>query len=384
MNKLEIVLKHKGNVTRAAEELGMSRTSLRCYLAQMKVDEIKATLQGDMPKIGITDNLPEPLKVKGVSIYNPRSETNPKAYWLKADVNKSAMLDGFYDAVNGIVDGLEPYPVSPAPRAVYDHLLTQYTITDLHVGMYAWDKETGGDWDLDICERTISEAMRQLVEGSPDSKTALLLQLGDFLHFDGIKAITPTSGHLLDADGRWEKVFDTGLRIIVRVIDMLLAKHDEVICIMAEGNHDISASAVLRSVIKRLYANNPRFRDESNATGYYAIKHGNTMIGAHHGHKVKVKGFPTIFSNKFPRLWGDTVYRYLHSGHLHSLLITENGGAITYQHPTIAAPDNYGSSYFGSTIRELTAIDYCKRYGRIATRTVTNEMVTDNFNLKNN
>ena len=74
-------------------------------------------------------------------------------------------------------------------------LLTLITMTDSHVGMLAWDKETGEDWDLGIAERCLTQTFCQMIDAAPASAIGILNQLGDFLHFDSLVPITPTSKH---------------------------------------------------------------------------------------------------------------------------------------------------------------------------------------------
>ena len=63
-------------------------------------------------------------------------------------------------------------------------------------------EEGGADWDLAIAESTGIKAMSALTAGAPASQRAVVNIQGDFLHFDGLSAITPQHGHVLDADGR--------------------------------------------------------------------------------------------------------------------------------------------------------------------------------------
>ena len=44
----------------------------------------------------------------------------------------------------------------------------------------------------------------KMIQGSPKSEVGVLCQLDDFLHWDGMLAITPTSSHILDADTNME------------------------------------------------------------------------------------------------------------------------------------------------------------------------------------
>ena len=84
---------------------------------------------------------------------------------------------------------------------------------------------------------------------SPDSENAIFAQIGDFLHWDGLDAVTPASKHVLDADTRFTKLVRVAIRVIKRVIKMLLTKYKKVTVIMAEGNHDPASSVWLREML---------------------------------------------------------------------------------------------------------------------------------------
>jgi len=50
---------------------------------------------------------------------------------------------------------------------------------------------------------------------------------------------------------------------------------------------------------------------------FYVYEWGQTMIGFHHGHQVKTTEVSKAVVVRFPQVYGRTVYRYGHGGHLH-------------------------------------------------------------------
>jgi hypothetical protein len=330
-------------------------------------DEAK---KGNIPEIGLEENL-QGLEVTGVT-YLKKDENNV-LHWVKTKAKKSeaSMLQEFADR---LVARIEPIGIIKPPEYTIGEFLTQYTITDLHVGMYSWAEETGADWDLEICYKLITNAVNLALEASPDSEIGLLMQLGDFLHYDGHNAITPTSGNILDADGRFQKMLDVGEDIILETIEKLLSKHRLVKVIVAQGNHDISTSDALRSLVKRYYRKNDRLEVIGGANPFYALQHGNTMVGAHHGHLKKRLALPAHFAQFFPVIWGNTTYRYLHSGHLHCFHAEEKGGATTIQHATLAAPDAYAAHKFDKTLRSINTITYSDKFGMLSKIIIPVEM----------
>ncbi len=339
-------------------------------------DKVKAITEearkGNIPEIGLNENL-QGLEVTGVT-YLKKDENNI-LHWVKTKA-KSSSQDMLGSVIERLIDRVpERNEISAPTRFLDESLLTQYTITDLHVGMYSWAQETGADWDLKICYRTITEAMNIAIANSTESKVGLFLQLGDFFHYDGHNAITPTSGNLLDADGRFQHMLDVGEDIIFESIDKLLTKHDLLKVIIAQGNHDIATSDTLRSIVRRYYRQNPRVEVIGGPNPFYAYEHGLAMVGAHHGHLKKRVQLPAHFAQFFSEMWGRCKFRYLHSGHLHCQHEEEKGGALTIQHATMAAPDAYAAHKFDKTMRSINTITYHNKYGMIQRNTIPLEMI---------
>jgi hypothetical protein len=99
------------------------------------------------------------------------------------------MMRAAVEAMSADLPRLEP---APGPALSNPDLATLYTLTDCHVGMLAWHREGGADWDLSIAERTLVGCFEAMVTAAPPSELGIVNQLGDFLHFDGLQALTPT------------------------------------------------------------------------------------------------------------------------------------------------------------------------------------------------
>lgn len=261
------------------------------------------------------------------------------------------------------------------PRASEGHLCTVYTLTDAHIGMLAWHREGGEDWDLDIAERTIIGCFEAAIRSAPDSELAVFNQLGDCLHYDSLQAITPTSGHILDADSRFTKMVEVAVRVIRRLIDMLLAKHPKVHVILAEGNHDLASSVWLRTMFRALYENERRVTVDDSALPYYCIQFGKTMLGFHHSHLKKMDKLAGFFAAQFPQIWGATTHREIHTGDKHHAHEKDDMGARVIQHPTLAARDAYAARGGWHAERSMQAITYHLEHGQVGRVVVRPEMI---------
>lgn len=271
----------------------------------------------------------------------------------------------------------EIVPTAPvvAPKGNLDDLLAVYTLTDAHIGMLAWHREGGADWDLTIAENTIVGCFSETIRQMPATGQAIFNQLGDLLHYDGLSAVTPTSGHILDADGRFTKMVEVAVRVIRRVVTMLLAKHGRVHLVLAEGNHDLASSVWLRTMFKVLYEAEPRITVDDSALPYYAFEFGKVMQIFHHSHLKKNDQLPLLVAAQFPEMWGRTKHRFIHTGNLHHHWEKEFSGVTVIQHQTLAARDAYAARGGWIANRAMDAITYHKAYGQVGRVIVNPEML---------
>jgi hypothetical protein len=255
-------------------------------------------------------------------------------------------------------------------------LLTVYTLTDFHLGMYAWSDETGADWDMKIAENVLLNAFAEMLAGSPDSDVGVFAQLGDLNHWDGLLALTPTAKNVLDADTRFPLLVKTAIRVCMLVVEMMLHKHKVVHVKMCEGNHDIASSVWLRAIMSHTFRENPRVTVDDSPWPFYMYRWGSVFIGWHHGHLQKMDNLPLLFATdpKFKAEYGQCIYTYIHTGHMHHQKVIDKGGIIVEQHTTLSARDAHGARGFLISNREAKAITYHKDCGEKSRCTVKPNM----------
>lgn len=360
---LDCVQAH-GSVQAAARILSLPRTTLQNRLATAQRRGLTSNVQAFVANAAAA--APEGYMLKGTStLYNGDGAITQQ--WIKTqpDLEKLRLMQEA--AWQTLSETLVPIPRVKAPKSTKADLATLYTMTDCHVGMLAWDKEAGENWDLEIAEACLVTTFTQMIDAAPASAVGIVNQLGDFLHFDSLRAETPTSHHILDADSRYQKVVEVAVRILRRVIEHALTKHLHVVVFMHEGNHDPAGSVWLRIMFAALYANNPRVTVEKSPNPYIAYQHGETLLGFHHGHLSRgLKGLPLLFAAKYPEMWGSTKYRYIHTGHLHHTDEKEHPGIKVIQHPTLAANDAYGARAGFLSQRQATSMTYHKTRGEVS------------------
>jgi hypothetical protein len=367
---IDAIEKH-GSQQKAAVALGLTR---RTVDRGMEVLKRNAALRGYSPAHGMTRTAPDGYKVKGVStLYNAKGVAS--AQWVKTTLDQERQAEMLQAALEVMSEDIPRLPAITRHADTNNELCNLYTLTDSHVGMLAWHCEGGHDWDLKIAEQTLIGCFEHMVANSPSAAVGFVNQLGDFLHYDSLVAQTPTSHNPVDADGRFSKMVAVSIRILRHVIDFALQKHDKVVVLLAEGNHDLASSVWLRHMFKALYENEPRIEVIDSELPYYTYQHGETMLAFHHGHLKKNDQLPILFASQYPKIWGNTVKRYAHVGHRHHVEEKEHSGMTVVQHSTLAARDAYAARGGWTTERQVKAMTYHAKFGLVAVNVVTPEML---------
>lgn len=366
---LEAIVAH-GECQAASRALGLADAQANNVLRRVKR---KAARQGYAPDHFEHGTAPGFLMGKVTVQRGPDGAV--ERTWERQSPDAQEALDALSEAVAAILDDIRPVSPVPMPGVTLAHLLTLYTFTDYHLGALCWHKEGGADWDVTIAEQTGTAAMAALVEGAPRSHTAIVNIQGDFLHTDGLQALTPLNGHILDADSRFGKIVDVAIRLIRQLVAQALARHDHVILLIAEGNHDLTASLWLRKLFAALYEAEPRVAVHDSELPYYAIRWGRVMLGFHHGHLRKNDQLPALFAAQFREMWGQCDKVAIHTGHRHHREVKEHPGAEVIQHPTLAARDAYAARGGWWSERKIQALTYHAEFGEVGSNTVTPEML---------
>lgn len=367
---LDAVNKYGSN-RKAAEHLGVASSSID---RSLKLLLKKAAALGYSPEHDMVRSVPEPFVVRGVSTYYNK-DGKPSGQWVKSRLDDNKYHEMLLAAVEGFKDEIKPVDPVGIPDAKNDRLLNCYVITDYHLGMLSWAPETGADWDISIAEDMLIKWFQQAIKQSPDADTAVFAQLSDFLHFDGLDAVTPTSKHLLDVDTRFAKLVRSAIRVLRHAIQMLLEKHQRVHIIMADANHDPVSQIWLREWFSVLYENEPRITIDRSPSPYNAYEFGKVALFFHHGHKRKVTNVSEVFAAQFREMFGRTKYAYAHTGHLHSIDVKENNLMVVEQHRTLAAPDAYSARGGWLSGRDAQCITYHKDFGEVSRIKINSDML---------
>jgi len=323
---------------------------------------------------------PEDQAVKGYStLVRHKNKDDESAgtvmEWVKTDVEKHKQAQAMSAAIDQLCEQIPARIRIKRPPEAPESLANMITFSDYHHAMQSWSKEGGADWNRDIAKQTLKASMTDQLRRAPAAKTCIINQLGDWSHSDGMTPTTPTSGHLLDQDGTPAQMIDLSIECMDYLITEALRTHERVIVVIAQGNHDLYSALWLRKMFVRLYRDEPRVEFVENELPFYAFKFGKSVIGFHHGHKVKFDRLPALFADEFRHLMGDTVRTYIHMGHYHHKEIKEVGKAVVEMHRTLAARDSHASYGGYHSQRSTDLITYHKEYGEVGRITSSFDML---------
>lgn len=286
--------------------------------------------------------------------------------WIKTSKDREqleALMQAAMDAFSEEVPRLDPQQES---QKDYSETLSLYPIFDMHLGAMAHKHECGENWDTATAERVMNNFIDYSIQCAPDSEKAVLLIGGDMLHSDGLEAVTPASGHVLDQDSRYAKLVYVAIRSVRRAITKLLSKHKNVEIQIIEGNHDQSGMIWLRAAMAAAYENEPRVHVDVSPRVVHHTQYGKTFLAYHHGHTIrKPETLLMMCAADWREDFGNSKMMYAHVGHWHHQTVTETSLGIVEVHSTMAAKDAYAARGGWRSRRRAAVIVYDKEYGEV-------------------
>jgi hypothetical protein len=380
----------KGSVLSAANTLGISRNALSNRLfraAQRGIIPIDETTPGFITsKVSITRDKSGEIARKSITL-KPESKStfavpngqiikgisalidgqgNVQAKWVKTGADQSA--ESAVELIKSAFEGWQPSsPYIAKPESVLPDLLNLYPLPDMHLGLLAWQAETGADWDLKIADKVYRETISDVSHVAPRAGTGVVLIGGDYFHAN-TNEFRSRSGHVFDGDGRVDKIVKVGVDLAVFQINSALKSHEKVIVRILKGNHDEYLIISLVWAIWAWYRENPRVHVDLDPSLFWYFQFGKVFLAAHHGHETKVHDMPMGMATRHPTIWGDTIYRYAHMFHIHhkTQMVFEGGGVIAESHQAPVQQDahHFGKSYLSG--RSMQVITYEKNKGEVS------------------
>lgn len=262
-----------------------------------------------------------------------------------------------------------------APEQFNKHLCLEWKLMDHHLGMHAWAKEVGEDYNIKIAHDLIVKSAEKIFGPIGSIAKSIIVLGGDNIHADNRNAITEKSKHHLDMDTRYAKTIDCIYEGIVTAIDIGLQKSSEVLVIVLSGNHDYHSALNLARILKAHYRKNNRVEIDTSPSKHKFTRWGNTYFMYTHGDTGTNKRFATFFLNYLLNNNITGVARKLiRRAHDHQQKkdvysgLTEEDGVIIEHFPTLAPRDAYSYDAAYSNVRATVSELHHDRYGQVGRR----------------
>lgn len=280
----------------------------------------------------------------------PRIEDDP-AQWV--DIIKDALANA-------------PRAVQMDPPSGPKDLCAVFPVADLHIGLLTDEEEVGEDWNSKKSHHVFADVFARLAHVTPAADTAILAQLGDLMHVDDQRNVTPQSGHQLDADMRYFMILRRAVAAMKFAIDTLRAKYPRVIYRGCRGNHDITAHHAVTLALAEHYRETEGIEIVQNAGEFYVREFGANMLVLHHGDKAKPERLVQFAAAQWPEIWGRTKHRLALSGHVHHDTRKDVGGMAFESVGTIIPRDFHAYAKAYAARRGVVSITLDRALGEVS------------------
>ena len=252
----------------------------------------------------------------------PKTVTNYQiTVWFQRKV-KNFIEEGLLSLLNKFEEKAPTFK-TPIVNPSTEPCMVEIAIFDQHLAKLCWRRETTTDWNLKISRDSYVYSFVDLLTKANhlrgNSIEKIVVPLGqDFFHIDDASNKTPKGKNELDVDDRLDKIFSTGVEALIHCI-VEANKIAPVEVIYSPGNHDQSSTYFLCKVLEAYFKNSESITVDTAPEIRKAIAFGNTFIGFAHWQKKNVDPLATIFSTHpvYGKLWGNSKYKEVHTGHFH-------------------------------------------------------------------
>jgi len=382
-----------GNSTEAARRLGIPRSTLQTRVAayhrknlggdapvevppgaEIASSTIRTNASGEVT--GRTDHLrpeaeedafepPEGHEVAGVSAFTD-ADGRVHRRWIKTRRSGGRSPGEIEEAARIAAEThTRPPPERVFPVAKEDldpDLLNLHLLPDLHLGSESRRSASARDWNLDTAVSLYRSVVLALLRRAPPAKTGVILVGGDALDYDDDTKTTRKSGARMDGATPYPELLAAAENLFAYHAEAALHVYDDVIVRVLPGNHDPDSAIAITHYLRAHFRHEPRVVVDSSGDLFWHYQHGRVMLSATHGHTVKPSALPGIMATDEPRAWGESLWRYAHSFHLHHAakgrLMDHEAGATWEVHEAPVSPNTWAWTSGYRAHRSLKLITY--------------------------
>lgn len=235
-------------------------------------------------------------------------------------------------------------------------------IADLHMNLQASVFTTGNEYNCDIAEKLLMNAIANIIErtGYYNFDEIVLTIGGDMLNGDNMQGST-TKGTPQVSDLHYYDAYERLCEMTIKVID-ILKDRARVNVIYVPGNHDEMTGYKLAKYIDAWYRH-----DDMVTVDYQPIARKYKLFGSTllcFMHDGKVQKLPAIIADEARKYWShaDMVEVFLQHLHTEQILMEENNIRIQ-RLPTISARSKWSSDQGYNSKRQFKFFVFDKEFG---------------------
>jgi len=346
---------HHGNQRAAAKELGIGLASWQRTIERIKKRYAKSNaadlaLQSRSPVDGFT--------TKRVSTAYKEDGT-VALQWHIQEPDKQTIEEQLKDLAEALSEDIKKIENIPAPKRVQKELMNNIVIGDPHLDMLSYAKETGADWDINIACEQHMRATLGLLKRAPEAAVGMLTILGDSLHRDSMKALTPGSGNLVDVDGRVSRSIKYATKLFRAMIVEMLKTHKKVVVAFIRGNHSETLELCLRDMLDIAFEANKRVEVLDNTSKHIPYQFGKNFLLMTHGDRLSEQKKADIAVSMYRDYHGSSKFTHVLSGHVHHANFREVSGCFVETFQALPTPDAWhAESGFVTSDQSVSMLTY--------------------------
>lgn len=243
-------------------------------------------------------------------------------------------------------------------------------IVDLHIDRRCYASATGVDYNIEKSEEIFNKIIDGLIKWQEVERVGhLFYTIGnDFFNYDNVNGTTSKGTPLVDANYR--DMYKKGLELQIKALKTFKKYFNQIHCFLVAGNHDEILDYTLYLHLQQMFSEDRQYIFDEDYKKVKAFMFGDNAIFLSHG-DIPAKKLTNALPDMFPKLWGDSKYRYYFQGHYHSNIEDKKSmpGLKRIQQDTMIPTDmyEYNGGYI-NTIKEQELYEFDKKDGEIGTR----------------
>jgi hypothetical protein len=325
------------------------------------IEDIVEVCQIDLEKWTIVEstcNVWEGMVLRGRGTDDEKLE-QPQMFQVKVRLVPNRTADTLQTTIDRIIERAPKLdlPSFTAPRATKSEgIALELGPYDHHFAAMIWGKETGWEsWDTELQQQFWDYSVDKILQRTRHHKIdKVFLVLGnDLFHVDSPKMET-FKGTRQDVDSRFAKMVDNVINMSIGTAVRLAKEVAPVEIKTVKGNHDPTAVTWLNRVLKWAFANTSHVEVDEGYSDRKLIEWGHNLIMLHHAESAvsmkKFRELSNIMAAEFPHQWGNSLFREVHTGHLHHEITLDHYGVMLRRLRTLSPSSAWasGEGYVGS------------------------------------